>query len=320
MGRRGQPLDIAERDRLFDLCDQEITEGEIIKTLTAEARMQGRARDDKTWRRYILAYRCAIGRLNPAEKGVAERLKTLGVTDRFLETVRILTHQRRERREAESTSRSLPVPTWKARHLEKLAQLAETVRGLIHDPRIRLRAELGADIPPPLEVDRANWALEPQQWLGLVTPDLDVESAWGEHWPYLKEHLARSEFWSHLEELRQAVDEYDSILEKAAQKVAAENPAFASFWERVAFMRRGRPLPSRTPATPRPTDRVAAWYDLDKVDWAVELLCEVQPDLLKTQWGLVHRLEVLRADLLPDRVGRLIERSVCSLCRENPAE
>lgn len=211
---------------------------------------------------------------------------------------------------------------WKARHLERLIDLVDKIRQCLYPPRLRLIAEAGLDLPPPLEVNRINWALEPHVWLASVTPDFDMEQAWGPLLPFLREHLAQSLFWSHLAELRRAVQEYDRMLLEAAQKLAAKNPTFASFWEKVRFARERRLLPARTPLTPDATGEGLGPldYNLAGVERVVELLQEVEPHLVQAQWDLVWRLEALHDDLLPDRVERQIAESTCQLCRNSSAE
>ncbi|WP_324718019.1 hypothetical protein U7230_07075 [Carboxydochorda subterranea] len=320
MGRRGKLLEQPLREHLFDLIDRGFSEVEVIKALRAEARrMQLPPPDPRTVSRYRLAYEIATGALDPKDPEVKGRLDPLRIKDGFLERVRLLVHHRQTRREAEPAAHPALVPSWRAQHVERLMQLAETIRGFIYNPQIRLHAEVGWDLPRSLEVKGVDLALEPERWLGTVVPDLDIESAWGELWPYLREHLAKSPFWKHLDALRQAVDTYDRALEAAGQKVAEEDPSFRSFWADVTFARQ-YPVPSRTPVTPDSGSEHPPLYDLDKVEWAVEKLREIAPDLDKHRWDLVRLLEALRDDLLPDRVARLIAESTCSLCRDTPAE
>lgn len=317
MARRGQMLDRGERQRLFDLCDAGHSEREVVQTLVKEARRQGRRPpDDKTIRRYYAVYQVLTGRLKSSDPTIKNRWDTLGITDRFVDMVKVEVG----RRQQEAQAQQAPGPTredpWRTRHFRRLVHLASQIRRCLYDPRIPLRVELGAGLPRPLEVQGTNWALEPDVWLASVTPDLSAEAPWGKLLPSLREHMAKSPFWRHLEELRQAVADYDRMLLEAARSVAAANPGFAEFWKEVAFAREFEGLPSRTPVTPDDGRSVRPLYDRDAAEWALRLLYEAEPKLIESQWDLVSRLEALHDDLLPDRVERLIAEGTCHLCRE----
>lgn len=203
---------------------------------------------------------------------------------------------------------------WILNHINRLNDLVEDIRKCVYNPHLELESYIGPT--PPLLVNRNDWALEPDVWFSLVTPDFDDPSLWGELFPGLKEHLRESPFWRHLDELRSKVQELEALYEEAAAKLSAADSSFSARWADLRRRREWTCRASRTPYSPGVPDDVRPAAGPDLVVEVLEKFNEMGYGVWNRLWELVKLLDQLNSDLLPDRVEPLIAQGSCDFCRQ----
>ena len=201
------------------------------------------------------------------------------------------------------------------RHLDRLLHAVDPIRKCVFNPwDLWARANPG----PPLWIGSHDWALVPRLWFDVVTPSFDDESDWGHAFPQLKKHLEKSPFWGHLAELACMTLDVAIDLENAAEVVGRTDNDFRKRWgklkERIAS---GWVLQnSRTLRHPAPD-----WENTEPPygDGYAENVCralakEIMPDVYERLWALVYKLDVVRDNLEPSVVDKVIAEGTCSEC------
>ena len=200
-------------------------------------------------------------------------------------------------------------------HLDRLLHAVNPIRKCISNPW----DSWGQTLPRrPLLLGGHDWALVPKLWFYVVTPNFDDESDWGRAFPQLKEHLEKSPFWDDLDELEAMTLDLAKDLDIAAEKLGRTNDGFRKTW--LTFQGEissvWRLQESRTPSNPVPDwEKINLHYDAVYARRVCEEFTRgVMPDVYDRLRALSDKLEVLRKDLEPGIVDRVIAEGTCPEC------
>ncbi|MCP4612796.1 MAG: hypothetical protein GY845_29225, partial [Planctomycetes bacterium] len=149
--------------------------------------------------------------------------------------------------EPEDPSETVELRRW---HLDRLRDSVHLIRQCLHNPHLEVESYYGPQ--PPLWLGRHDWALVPEAWVELTTPDFSDEVLWGEKLWQLIQHLGENPFWNHLAELKQAAQDLNTDLDEAALKLGEHDSGFRRAWEEVRGSPSWTTSDSRTPLTPNP--------------------------------------------------------------------
>tara|TARA_B100001971_G_C18017782_1_gene445749 strand:- start:138 stop:548 length:411 start_codon:yes stop_codon:yes gene_type:complete len=134
----------------------------------------------------------------------------------------------------------------------------------------------------------------------------------------LKEHLEKSPFWDDLDELEAMTLDLAKDLDIAAEKLGRTNDGFRKTW--LTFQGEissvWRLQESRTPSNPVPDwEKINLHYDAVYARRVCEEFTRgVMPDVYDRLRALSDKLEVLRKDLEPGIVDRVIAEGTCPEC------
>ncbi|MFC2027933.1 hypothetical protein ACFLU3_04525, partial [Chloroflexota bacterium] len=203
------------------------------------------------------------------------------------------------------------------RHIDRTINAVNRIRNCLDDPHLEMEAWHGVD--PRLLLGSHDWALVPEDWVSLTTPDFSDEALWGDELQQLKQHLEPSPFWEHLEELKQAAKELKEGLRETAQQVGEQSPNFKRAWEDFLSSCDHTLRYTRTPKFPEP--------DWDTIihpcsDRFTEKVCKVladgpMPGIYDRLRDLKMKLDQLNKDLAPDAIEPLIINSTCDYCKNS---
>jgi len=164
-----------------------------------------------------------------------------------------------------------------------------------------------------------DWALVPEDWIDLTTPDFGDENLWGSELPQLRKHLNSSPFWDHLEELKQAAKKLNEDLHEVALQFGEHNPNFQQAWKDFLLSGQFTLTNSRTPKFPEPD-----WDTISPPcgDGFTEKVCKVladgpMSDIYDRLRDLQMKLDQLNKDLAPDAIEPLIINSTCDYCKNS---
>jgi hypothetical protein len=201
------------------------------------------------------------------------------------------------------------------RHLDRLLHAVNPIRKCISNPW----DSWGQTLPRrPLLLGGHDWALVPKLWFYVVTPNFDDESDWGRAFPQLKEHLEKSPFWDDLDELEAMTLDLAKDLDIAAEKLGRTNDGFRKTW--LTFQGEissvWRLQESRTPSNPVPDwEKINLHYDAVYARRVCEEFTRgVMPDVYDRLRALSDKLEVLRQDLEPGVVDKVIAEGAYPDC------
>ena len=200
-------------------------------------------------------------------------------------------------------------------HLDRLLRAVDPIRKCVFNP---WESWAHANPGPPLWIGSHDWALVPRLWFSVVTPNFDDESDWGRAFPQLKMHLEKSPFWDDLAELERMTYAVAEDLEIAANKYGSLHDDFQIPWGKLQKrITSGWDLQdSRTPRHPVPDwEKIKPPYG----DLYARHVCEalaggIMPDVYDRLWALVSQLDVVRNDLEPGVVDRVIAEGTCPDC------
>jgi hypothetical protein len=134
----------------------------------------------------------------------------------------------------------------------------------------------------------------------------------------LKEHLEKSPFWDDLAELERMTFDVAIDLENAAVEFGRRNEGFRKSWltlqEQISSA--WHLQESRTPSYPVPDwEKIKLPYDVVYARRACEEFARgIMPDVYDRLWTLADKLEVLRKDLEPGVVDKVIAEGTCPEC------
>ncbi|MCP4607591.1 MAG: hypothetical protein GY845_02590 [Planctomycetes bacterium] len=213
--------------------------------------------------------------------------------------------------EPEDPSETVELRRW---HLDRLRDSVHLIRQCLHNPHLEMESYYGPQ--PPLWLGRHNWALVPEAWVDLTTPDFSDEELWGKELWQLSQHLDESPFWNHLDELKQAAQDLNTDMDEAALKLGEHDSGFRRAWEEVRGSPSWTTRDSRTPLTPNPD-----WDTTSPPcgDGFTQKVCKAfadgpMTDIYHRLRDLVMKLDQLNEDLKPDAVEPLIINSTCDYC------
>ena len=118
-----------------------------------------------------------------------------------------------------------------SRHLERLRESVNQLRIHLHNPNLELEPYIGTG--QHLLLGGHDWALVPEEWAELTTPDFSDEALWGDTFPGLRQHLKESPFWKHLDELKEMVSKLTKDLAEAAKRFGETDHGFWKSWQEI---------------------------------------------------------------------------------------
>ncbi|NQT73450.1 MAG: hypothetical protein HQ553_11895 [Chloroflexi bacterium] len=210
----------------------------------------------------------------------------------------------------------VPLRIFRRKHTERLLETVDRIRDCLHNPHLELESWMGPS--EPLWLGNHNWALAPDIWVELTTPDFNDENLWGSTLPLLREHLRENPFWDHLEELRSGALELAKTIDLAAKELIKKVDELRKPWEELRRRREFWLTHSRTPVFPAPNwEEIQPLYGNGFAAQICPKLTEKHlPELNSSLWGLVANLAELNEDLNPDTVEYQLTTTICSECRE----
>tara|TARA_B100000315_G_C14555331_1_gene577844 strand:- start:1052 stop:2008 length:957 start_codon:yes stop_codon:yes gene_type:complete len=200
-------------------------------------------------------------------------------------------------------------------HLTRLLQGIDPIRKCISNP---WDSWAHANPGPPLRIGGHDWALVPKLWFSVVTPRFVDELDWGRAFPQLKKPLEESPFWGDLAELESMTLAVAKDLESAADELGRTDDDFRMSWSKLQeLIVSGWVLQnSRTPRHPVPDwEKTKPPYG----DGYAENVCRalaggIMADVYDRLWALVSQLDVVRDDLEPGVVDKVIAEGTCPEC------
>jgi hypothetical protein len=151
-------------------------------------------------------------------------------------------------------------------HLQRLKQYPDVIRKCLEHPTLTYLPDRGL-----LTFRGYDWRLDPVKWFYLSTPDFSSED-WGPELTMFRSHSSESNFWVHLEQLKEATNELLNEYDSAAPILSRNNQTFDNFWSTIKPKRTcweddywsGRP--SRTPSYPEPNMNEITPYYKGEID------------------------------------------------------
>ncbi len=156
---------------VFEMFD----DGQPVKVIVADVKKAHKC-DDKTVRRCVAGLDLIRAGKTPQEDDHFERM---GGTKRYFGD---LERAYKARQRSPSTlGGAAPLDLVRQQpmvdHVNRLKNLVEQLRSCLYNPHLELQPYIGTG--QPLLFGDHDWALMPEEWVELTTPDLGDEALWG---------------------------------------------------------------------------------------------------------------------------------------------
>jgi len=210
---------------------------------------------------------------------------------------------------------NIPASKYNDLHLKKLNTLAMQIRNNIVNPHTESRKYFS--YISTWMYGGQDWRLTVESWSMLMLPYLDDEKLWSKPIPinYLYEHIKRSPFKQHYDELHEEIINLITEFYDAAEKIKIKNPEMFENWDDenndwISYILIHKPMNS-----PLPLDKIGhSEGDPPYFEEVMATFREYIVDLDKRYDFLEDLLQQLYDDLDEIEIQDVIKKGNCEKC------